>query len=84
MLRQQHLLVLLRVVEAIVFELDVLQQGALRPVFAVAVPERTHKIPFDFAGGAAMPPVFLFLFLLSQPRSTLMKSNFSRSSYFSF
>jgi hypothetical protein len=35
--RQQHFLILLRVVETIVFEFYMLEQGALRPVFAVAV-----------------------------------------------
>ena len=35
--RQQHFLILLRVVETIVFEFYMLKQGALRPVFAVAV-----------------------------------------------
>lgn len=35
--RQQHFLIFLRVVETIVFEFYVLEQGALRSVFAVAV-----------------------------------------------
>ena len=53
-----------------------LEEGALRPVFTVAVVEWTYEIPVDFSCGAAMPPSLLFLFFLSQARSTLMKSNF--------
>ncbi len=79
-LRQQQLLVLLRVVELAVLQLYVLQQRPLGPVLPLALPPRAHEVAAYLVGCPPMSLPLLLLLLLYRGRCTLICSSFSFSS----
>ena len=55
--REEQGLVLIRLVELLMFEFDVLEEGSVRPVTSRTFYNRTNKIPFNLV---CSPPVSFF------------------------